>query len=72
MEGTSMSVFLQEADLVILTGRPQKSKQIAALRKMHIPFFVNAVGKPVVAVAAVEGKKPGKDATPVKKWEPKD
>lgn len=28
------NIFLTEDDLVILTGRPQKSKQIEQLRKM--------------------------------------
>jgi hypothetical protein len=65
-----MSVFLEQADLVILTGRPQKSRQISALRKMGIPFHVNDVGKPVVARTAVEGKKSAE--APRKKWEPKD
>jgi hypothetical protein len=65
-----MSVFLDEADLVRLTGRPQKSRQISALRKMGIPFYVNDVGKPVVACTVVEGKK--STEAPRKKWEPKD
>lgn len=65
-----MNGFLEQADLVKLTGRPQKSRQISALRKMCIPFYVNDVGKPVVAWSVFEGKK---EAAPrVKKWEPKD
>ena len=62
-----MSAFLQSDDLTVLTGRKVKSKQIDALRKMGIAFFVNACGKPVVAVAAIEGRK---EATPQKVWEP--
>lgn len=64
-------MFLSAEDVAELTGRPQKSKQIEALRKMCIPFYVNAVGKPIVARAVVEGRK---EAPPprVKKWEPKD
>ncbi|MFJ9450280.1 DUF4224 domain-containing protein [Herbaspirillum sp. NPDC101397] len=52
-----MSKFLEASDLAILTGRKVKSKQIEVLRKMGIAFFVNACGKPVVAIAAVEGPK---------------
>lgn len=66
-----MSTFLTKEELVELTGRPQKSKQIEALRKMCIPFYVNAVGKPIVARAIIEGQKT--PAPPrVKKREPKD
>lgn len=52
-----MNTFLAEDDLAILTGRKVKSKQIEALRKMGLPFWINAVGKPVVATAAIEGRK---------------
>jgi hypothetical protein len=62
-----MSAFLQADDLALLTGRKVKSKQIEALRRMGIAFFVNACGKPVVTVAAVEGRK---EAIPKKTWEP--
>lgn len=52
-----MGVFLTADDLVELTGRRVKSKQIEALRTMGIPFWVNAIQQPVVALAAVEGRK---------------
>ncbi|MGF6648629.1 DUF4224 domain-containing protein [Paraburkholderia sp. GAS82] len=48
--------FLSPQELVVLTGRKVKSKQIDALRRMGIAFFVNALGKPVVARAAVESR----------------
>lgn len=60
-----MSTFLQADDVAILTGRKTKSKQIEALQRMRIPFWVNAIGKPVVALAAVEGRK---EPTPKKGW----
>ncbi len=60
------TAFLTEEDTVKLTGRCLKSKQIAALRKMGIAFFVNASGHPVVPVSAVEGRK---EAPHKKKWE---
>lgn len=49
-------VFLSTQELVQLTGRKVKSKQIEALRQMGIPSFVNALGRPVVARVAVEGR----------------
>lgn len=52
-----MGVFLTADDLAELTGRRMKSKQIEALRRMGLPFHVNAAGKPVVATAVIEGKK---------------
>lgn len=52
-----MSIFLTIDEVAELTGRKIKSKQIEALRKMGLPFHVNAVGKPVVTAAAIEGRK---------------
>lgn len=49
-------MFLSIEELVQLTGRKVKTKQIDTLRSMGIPFFVNALGQAVVARAAVEGK----------------
>jgi hypothetical protein len=56
-------MFLNQDELVILTGRKIKSKQIEALRRMGLPFHVNACGKPVVARVVIETRprrrKPG-------------
>lgn len=60
-----MGMFLTADDLVELTGRRIKSKQIEALRRMGLPFHVNAVGKPVVPSAAIEGRKPPPAPAPV-------
>ncbi|WP_070281748.1 DUF4224 domain-containing protein [Janthinobacterium sp. MP5059B] len=54
---TANSTFLSMDDIYALTGRKMKTKQIEALRKMGLPFWVNAIGRPVVTVAAVEGRK---------------
>ena len=54
---TANSTFLSMDDICALTGRKMKTKQIEALRKMGLPFWVNAIGRPVVTVAAVEGRK---------------
>jgi len=48
--------FLSSYELVVLTGRKVKSKQIEALRRMGVSFFVNALGRPVVARSVVEGR----------------
>jgi hypothetical protein len=49
------STFLTRDDVATLTGCKLKGKQIEALRKMHLPFFVNARGIPVVPTSAVSG-----------------
>lgn len=62
-----MSTFLADEDLAILTGRKVKSKQIEALRRMGLPFWVNAIGKPVVSCSVIDGRK---EAAKPKKWTP--
>lgn len=63
-----MGMFLTADELAELTGRKIKSKQIEALRRMGIPFHVNAVNKPVVSATAIEGRKPPVPAAPT--WQP--
>lgn len=60
-------MFLTADELRMLTGRARKSGQIAALRKMGVPFLVNAAGVPVVTRAALEGGRPEKEG---KAWMP--
>lgn len=60
-----MSIFISDEDLVILTGRKNRKLQIAALKQMGLPFWVNPIGKPIVTVAAVEGRK---EPPPKKTW----
>lgn len=52
-----METFLNPDAVIQLTGRRRKSKQIEALQQMGLPFWVNAIGEPVVALAAIEGRK---------------
>lgn len=52
-----MATFLNSDEIFTLTGRKSKSKQIEALRTMGLPFWVNPIGKPVVATVAIEGRK---------------
>jgi hypothetical protein len=49
--------FLDDAEVIKLTGRSFKKLQIEALRNMGVPFFINAMGRAVVTRTAVEGQK---------------
>lgn len=64
------NLFLTRDEMQVLTGRRMKSKQIEALRRMGVQFWVNASGHPVVSVATVEGRRePAAAPTPAKVWE---
>lgn len=62
-------LFLTDDELAELTGRRVRRLQIEALRKMMIPFRVNALGRPVVTRAAVLGQQ-SVQATPAPRWSP--
>lgn len=65
------TTFLERDEIKALTGRSYLKLQIEALKNMGIPFFVNAIGRPVVARSAIEGRS-GTSAAPIKKaWVPK-
>jgi len=49
--------FLTPEEIAFLTGRKKRDLQVEALRKMGIPFWVNAVNAPIVARAAIEGRR---------------
>ena len=55
METTIQPIFLTKQEVEILTDFKVKSKQVAALQKMGIPFFVNPNGRAIVSRAAIEG-----------------
>ncbi|MFK3740561.1 DUF4224 domain-containing protein [Massilia sp. TN1-12] len=62
--------FLERDEIKALTGRSYVKLQIEALKNMGIPFFVNAIGRPVVTRSAIEGR--GNAATQQKKaWQPR-
>lgn len=66
-------MFLSPIELVVLTGRKIKSKQVEALRMMGVPFLVNACGRAVVTRSAVEGRGRtsfGNDTTVRSGWSP--
>lgn len=65
------STFLTPDDVAVLTGRKSKSRQVEALRKMGVPFFINSTGHPIVTKSAVEGGGAKGAAPPAKKWSPK-
>lgn len=50
------ATFLEQSEIFELTGRKLKSLQVQALRQMGVPFFINAIGRPVVTRTAIEGK----------------
>lgn len=52
-----MTMFLEDDELVRLTGRRIKSLQIAWLKQEAIPFRVSATAHPVVVRTVVEGKR---------------
>lgn len=49
--------FLTPTEVAVLTGRKVRRLQIEALKAMGIPFHINAVGRPVVVAAVVEGRR---------------
>jgi len=61
--------FLTPEEIAILTGRKVRRLQVEALRKMGIPFWVNAINAPIVARATIEGRKE-KVEPPEPKWVP--
>jgi hypothetical protein len=49
------TTFLSREEVKELTAAHWKKHQINILRTQRIPFFINAVGWPVVARAAIQG-----------------
>ena len=62
-------MFLSEEDLITLTGRHRKAHQIETLKAMGITFWINAIGRPIVPIAAIEGRSAAKQA-PKREWSP--
>ena len=52
----SMDTFLTQEEVEYLTGRRVKAKQAEILRRMGVPFFLNAGGRPIVTRVAIEGR----------------
>ena len=49
------TTFLSDDELRSLTGFHRKVKQVAQLRLMGVPFWVNGRGRPVVPRSVIEG-----------------
>jgi hypothetical protein len=47
-------IFLTEEELVVLTKKKRRDKQIARLRELRIAFIPSDAGFPVVAVREIE------------------
>lgn len=62
-------LFLSPAQLRELTGRAQAPAQIDVLKRQGVPFWINAAGKPVVALSAFGGAP--STFKPEKSWEPR-
>lgn len=58
--------FLTQEEISELTGRKVRSKQIEALRQMGLAFWVNPVGRAVVARSSIEGRAARVAAAPKK------
>ncbi|NMG70329.1 DUF4224 domain-containing protein [Parazoarcus communis] len=62
-------LFLDDEELVRLTGRRRKSAQLRALRAMRIAHLENAAGEPVVPRSAIDGNRRDAHAKPAE-WSP--
>lgn len=56
MNVNTTNIFINSEQLIQLTGRKNKSLQIAWLRAEGINFRVNATGHPVVTCTTIEGR----------------
>jgi len=65
-----MKTFLESDEVRRLTGRAWRSKQIAALRRMGVPFRVNDAGEIIVARVHIEGREDQRVEEPKPKWQP--
>lgn len=62
-------LFLTDEEIVTLTGRRLKSKQIEWLKLQGIPFRTNATGHPVVTRSTIDGKP--NNPPPLTTWTPR-
>lgn len=63
--------FLTERELFELTGRKLRRLQIEQLKRMLIPFHINALGRPVVTRGAIVGGLGDKGDAATSAWEPR-
>ena len=48
-------------------GKTREERQLNALKRMKIPFFVSAIGRPKVSRSVIEG---GRETPKQETWEP--
>ena len=53
MSQSDSHLFLSESDLRVLTGSPQRKRQIQWLRDNNIDFYLNLRNVPVVSVTSI-------------------
>lgn len=61
-------LFLTDEEMIRLTGRKARRLQAEQLRKMGVPFYLNAANIPIVARVTIEGH-PGETKKPEPVWE---
>jgi hypothetical protein len=72
MTDTAPESFLTHDEVKRLTGRNRRALQVAWLRSQGIPYFVDALGWPVVARVHVFGREPATAPKPAARpaWAP--
>lgn len=65
-----MTTLLTDKELVELTDYRSKAKQIEQLRRMHIPFWVGASGRPKVLRASLVNATSVHVTPEPEKWSP--
>lgn len=61
-------LFLTDEEMIRLTGRKARRLQVEQLRKMGVPFYLNAASIPIVARVTIEGH-PTDTKKPEPVWE---
>jgi hypothetical protein len=62
--------FLTKEEVAELTGLKTKRRQVEQLRKMGLPFWLNAAEAPIVLRSAIEGKATMRPPAPKPQWVP--
>jgi len=66
-----LPLFLTDQEMIELTGRKVRRLQIEQLKRMLIPFHVNALGRPVVTRAVLAGAYTAKQEATHRGWAPR-
>jgi hypothetical protein len=64
------ATFLTKDEVAELTGLKSKRRQAEQLRKMGLPFWINAAEAPIVPRSAIEGKVTPSLPKPKAQWIP--